>query len=459
MYSKVGDLRDSSVSLHHLNFSLEFGSSEDFLFELHNVAIAQGFSLVADKTGLGRERLYKTLQPHAKPYFETVAKILRAMGFELQLVSAKNNVRKQPVTRFNTLMQVAPEIANEWHSLKNEGLSPNDVTPSSRKKVWWFCLQKHEWRAYVVSRIKGHGCPYCDAIKVLDNLKNQNLVIDKNFLIKSRKTGKMFSVNLFDKEHELEFAYFDPKVLTRYTSLSDHYRIEDDSIKCADFILPYYVNSKNEVCVYLYDLSLLPDLEVDYWRIHNLKYSHGDYPVLADKRDLYCEFDNSEKQELVFILKQLREVRTTEQDLAIWEPKEDFEQMSNEVVIPLIEDYRQYRDLFLLPLARLVIEGFSEKKLKEIAKLLKIELQDKEHGNKLGTLNILQKCLESLSDKEKAKSIIQPLKDLQKEKSAKSSHGGGMREGQVVAKAKDVLTSVTKSIAEIVKVFKNSSQQ
>lgn len=55
-----------------------------------------------------------------------------------------------------------PAIAAQWHPEKNEDLTPWDVTPGSRKMVWWRCEQGHEWRTSVSNRSgRGHNCPYC----------------------------------------------------------------------------------------------------------------------------------------------------------------------------------------------------------------------------------------------------------------------------------------------------------
>ena len=54
-----------------------------------------------------------------------------------------------------------PELAKEWHPTKNGDLSPDMVTASSNKKVWWRCANGHEWRAVIYSRSSGRGCPYC----------------------------------------------------------------------------------------------------------------------------------------------------------------------------------------------------------------------------------------------------------------------------------------------------------
>ncbi len=54
-----------------------------------------------------------------------------------------------------------PSLAREWHTTKNAPLTPNDVTPGSHAKVWWFCGKGHEWQATVKNRNNGSGCPYC----------------------------------------------------------------------------------------------------------------------------------------------------------------------------------------------------------------------------------------------------------------------------------------------------------
>ena len=61
----------------------------------------------------------------------------------------------------NDLSTEHPEIAALWHPTRNEDLTPESVTTGSRKKVWWQCLQGHEWQAPVYSLTSGYGCPYC----------------------------------------------------------------------------------------------------------------------------------------------------------------------------------------------------------------------------------------------------------------------------------------------------------
>ena len=63
------------------------------------------------------------------------------------------------------LQVINPKLAKEWHPTKNRDLTPKDVFPGAHKKVWWLCKEGHEWKAYVFSRNKGTGCPYCSRLK------------------------------------------------------------------------------------------------------------------------------------------------------------------------------------------------------------------------------------------------------------------------------------------------------
>ena len=61
----------------------------------------------------------------------------------------------------NSLQTLNPNLAEQWHTVKNEDLTPNDVVAGSHKKVWWKCEKGHEWEATIKSRNEGRGCPFC----------------------------------------------------------------------------------------------------------------------------------------------------------------------------------------------------------------------------------------------------------------------------------------------------------
>jgi probable addiction module antidote protein len=58
------------------------------LLALGDVARAKGMAQVARDAGLGRESLYKALAPGAKPRFETVMKVARALGVKFTAQAA-----------------------------------------------------------------------------------------------------------------------------------------------------------------------------------------------------------------------------------------------------------------------------------------------------------------------------------------------------------------------------------
>ena len=56
-----------------------------------------------------------------------------------------------------------PEIAKEWHPIKNGNLKPENVLPSSMKDVWWLCSKcQNEWQRPIWKRTsQKRGCPRC----------------------------------------------------------------------------------------------------------------------------------------------------------------------------------------------------------------------------------------------------------------------------------------------------------
>jgi len=54
-----------------------------------------------------------------------------------------------------------PDLAEQWHPRLNGNLTPMDVTPGSRRIVWWLCARGHSWRTAVKNKVKGAGCYVC----------------------------------------------------------------------------------------------------------------------------------------------------------------------------------------------------------------------------------------------------------------------------------------------------------
>ncbi len=70
---------------------------------------------------------------------------------------------KTVVKGINDLLTTNPDLAKEWDYASNGGLTPEQVTRGSGKKVWWICPQGHHYRASVLHRGHGTNCPVCNS--------------------------------------------------------------------------------------------------------------------------------------------------------------------------------------------------------------------------------------------------------------------------------------------------------
>lgn len=66
-----------------LEEALAHDDPELFLAVVGEVAKARGMTSIARESGLGRESLYKAFAPGARPRYETVQKVLGALGVKL----------------------------------------------------------------------------------------------------------------------------------------------------------------------------------------------------------------------------------------------------------------------------------------------------------------------------------------------------------------------------------------
>ncbi len=81
----AADYLDNEIVIaEYLNAALEDENPDVFLIAISDVAKARGMSKLAKDAGLGRESLYKALAPGAKPRYDTILKLLKALGVELR---------------------------------------------------------------------------------------------------------------------------------------------------------------------------------------------------------------------------------------------------------------------------------------------------------------------------------------------------------------------------------------
>lgn len=88
----IRELKNDRKALAYLNTALEESLKGDpesellFLVAIKNVAEARGgISLLAKKTGMGRESLYKCLSGKVNPKWHTLVALVAALGLKLYL--------------------------------------------------------------------------------------------------------------------------------------------------------------------------------------------------------------------------------------------------------------------------------------------------------------------------------------------------------------------------------------
>lgn len=86
----IADYLDNKEMIaEYLNTVLAEGDESDIIAAIGYVAKAIGMTKIAQETGMSRPSLYKALSEGAKPQFETIMKVLRAVGGQVQ-ISAKS---------------------------------------------------------------------------------------------------------------------------------------------------------------------------------------------------------------------------------------------------------------------------------------------------------------------------------------------------------------------------------
>ena len=82
-YDAADYLDDEETIAAYLELALEDEDPNMLLVALKNIARARGMNQLAKDAGVGRESLYKSLADGAKPRYDTVLKIIKALGIQL----------------------------------------------------------------------------------------------------------------------------------------------------------------------------------------------------------------------------------------------------------------------------------------------------------------------------------------------------------------------------------------
>jgi probable addiction module antidote protein len=72
----------------YLEAAFEDGDSELISHALGVVARSKGMTVIARRSGLGRQSLYKALSPEGRPEFATILKVVQALGLRLTVTAS-----------------------------------------------------------------------------------------------------------------------------------------------------------------------------------------------------------------------------------------------------------------------------------------------------------------------------------------------------------------------------------
>lgn len=87
---EIADYLDNKEMIaEYLNAVLAEGDNSDVITAIGHIAKSIGMTKIADETGLSRPSLYKALSNGAKPQFETIMKVLKAIGGQIQINPVK----------------------------------------------------------------------------------------------------------------------------------------------------------------------------------------------------------------------------------------------------------------------------------------------------------------------------------------------------------------------------------
>ena len=78
-------LNSEKAMAEYLSQALEDGDNEELMRVLGHIAKAKGMASIAKASGLGRESLYKALSEGSQPRFDTISKVINALGFKMSV--------------------------------------------------------------------------------------------------------------------------------------------------------------------------------------------------------------------------------------------------------------------------------------------------------------------------------------------------------------------------------------
>ena len=84
-FDRAEHLDSDQAIAEYLSIVLEENDPAEFAHALGTIARAKGMTEVARASGLTREALYKALRPTSQPRFDTIMKVVHALGLQISV--------------------------------------------------------------------------------------------------------------------------------------------------------------------------------------------------------------------------------------------------------------------------------------------------------------------------------------------------------------------------------------
>lgn len=128
-------LKDEESIAEFLNASIEINDPTVLLNAVSTVARARSMSQLAQASGLGRESLYKALKPGSQPRYETVMKVLSALGVEM-VFRAPAKATRMPKAAPAHNVKAVPKVAPRGRATEARAAANGErQKPSKRSKA------------------------------------------------------------------------------------------------------------------------------------------------------------------------------------------------------------------------------------------------------------------------------------------------------------------------------------
>ncbi|MBQ8726166.1 MAG: zinc-ribbon domain-containing protein [Clostridia bacterium] len=261
------------------------------------------------------------------------------------------------VVGVNDLATVRPDLAKQWHPIKNGELKSTDVTVGNGNSVWWQCEKGHTWKAKISNRGNGNNCPICIGKKVLVGFNDLATVLPSlakewhpikngNFTPQQVTVGSNKRVWwLCNKEHEWVSSVNKRSTGCGCPQCADEMRTSFPEQAIFFYLRKIYsarnrymLNSKTEIDVYLPEYKI--GVEYDGLYFHN--------GSAAKKRELDKEKTLKENGILLLRIKETKEsIRDDLENNVIYCRVGDSEKELSNTIYKLINHIKKFTKLFL----------------------------------------------------------------------------------------------------------------